>query len=133
MSYIQLRTRHSRSQCSRGTQNPDILFTDADPPVGGLRTWPQIRKTSKDSPSIITKLADLHSSIRKLIRTHTSNPTTSHGTIYSQILHKARTSGSNSTIYACSTSHFRARRDSFEMAWGVHIKKKHSPSLIYTK
>ena len=30
-----------------GHKTPDIIFTDADPPIGGLRTWPQIRKTKK--------------------------------------------------------------------------------------
>ena len=54
-----------------GHKTPDKIFTDADPPVGGLRTWPQTRKTSKDTPPNITILADLHSSLRKIIRTHT--------------------------------------------------------------
>ena len=27
-----------------GHKTPDIIFTDADPPTGELRTWPQIRK-----------------------------------------------------------------------------------------
>ncbi len=45
---------------------PDIIFTDADPPVGGLRTWPQIRYQNGDTPPNIAKLANLHSSLRKL-------------------------------------------------------------------
>ena len=44
-----------------GHKTPDITFTDADPPIGGLRTWPQIRRTSKDTPHNVPKLADLHS------------------------------------------------------------------------
>jgi hypothetical protein len=61
---------------------------------------------------------------------------TRHSTIYGQILDEARTKGSDHTIDAYSTAPFRARRDSLEVAWGVHIhrcKRKHSPSLICTK
>ena len=101
-----------------GHKTPNIIFTDADPPVGRLRTWPQTRKTSTDIPPNITKLAGLHSSLRKLIRTHTSNTTTSHGTIYNQILHKARTTGADHTIHAYSISPFRAIRDSKGVGMG---------------
>ena len=102
----------------------------------GLRTWPQIRGTKKDTSPSIHNLADLHSSLHKLIRTHTPNNTTRHSTIYGKILHDARTTGSDHTIHAYSTAPYRARRDSLEVAWGVHIhrcKRKHSPSLICTK
>jgi hypothetical protein len=61
---------------------------------------------------------------------------TRHSTIYGQILHDARTTGSDHTIHAYSTAPFRVRRDSLEVAWGVHIhrcKIKHNPSLICTK
>jgi ribonuclease HI len=44
-----------------GHKTLDITFTDVDPPIGGRRTWPQIRRTSKDTPPNVTKLADLHS------------------------------------------------------------------------
>ncbi len=46
-----------------GHISPDIILTDADPQVGGLRTWPQIQKQNGDTPPIITKLANLHSSL----------------------------------------------------------------------
>jgi hypothetical protein len=113
-----------------GHITPDIIFTDADPPVGGLRTWPQTWKNGKNTPSNITKLADLHSSLRKLIRTHPFNTTTRHGTIYSQILHESRTTGSDHTIHAYSTAPFRARRDSMEVAWGVHIHGKENTAHL---
>jgi ribonuclease HI len=102
---------------AKGHKTPDIFFTDADPPVGGLRTWPQTRQNGKGTPHTITKLADLHSSLRKLIRTHTANTTTRHSTINGQILHDARTTGSNHTIHAYSTAPFLARKDSLEVAW----------------
>ena len=53
-----------------GHKNPDIIFNDANPPVGGLRIWPQTQKTIKKTPPNVTKLADLHSNLRELIRTH---------------------------------------------------------------
>ena len=56
-----------------GDKTPDITFTEADPPIGGLRTWPQIKRNNKDTTPNVTKLADLHSSLRKIIRAHTSN------------------------------------------------------------
>jgi hypothetical protein len=41
-----------------GENSPDITFEDADPPIGGLPTWPQIRhnlltnqNTLEDSPT----------------------------------------------------------------------------------
>jgi ribonuclease HI len=119
-----------------GIKKLDIIFTDADPPVGGLRSWPQIRKTLKDTPPTSTKLANLHTSLRKLIQTHTSNTIIAPGTIYNHILRESRATGSDHTIHAYSTAPFRARRDSLEVAWGVHVhrcKRKHSPTLICTK
>lgn len=68
-----------------GHISPDIIFTDADPPMGGLRTWPQIQKQNGDTPPNITKLANLHLSLRKLTRTHMPSDATNN-TIYSQIL-----------------------------------------------
>ncbi len=35
-----------------GHKMPDLIFTDVDPPVGGLIAWPQIRKNNKDTPRI---------------------------------------------------------------------------------
>jgi len=61
---------------------------------------------------------------------------TRQSTIYGQILNEAITKGSDHIIHAYSTSPFRARRDSLEVAWGVHIricKRKHSPCRICTK
>jgi ribonuclease HI len=119
-----------------GQNTPDIIFTEADPPIRGLRTWTQIRGTPKDKSPSTHNLADLLSSLHKLIRTHTPDNTTRHGTIYGQILHDARTTSSDHTIHAYSTAPYRARRDSLEVTWGVHIhrcKRKHSPTLICTK
>jgi ribonuclease HI len=70
---------------------PHIIFTDADPPVRGLRTWPQIREAKKDKAPTTHNLTGLHSSLHKLIHKHTPNNTTGHNSIYGKILHDART------------------------------------------
>ena len=114
---------------------PDTIFTDADPPVGGLRTWPQIQQQNRDTTTKITKLANLRTGLRKLIRTHMPIGATNN-TIFSQILQTARTTGSDHAIHAYPTAPFRARRDSLEVAWGVHVhrcKRKHNLSLTCTK
>jgi ribonuclease HI len=36
-----------------GEPTPDIAFEDADPPIGGLRTWPQIRHNPPNRPENI--------------------------------------------------------------------------------
>ncbi len=54
-----------------GKTTPDITFADANPPIRGLRTWPQIRGTKKYTTPSIHNLADLHSSLHKIIRTKT--------------------------------------------------------------
>ena len=119
-----------------GHKTPDITFTDADPPIRGLRTWPKLRVTRTENTPTTHNLADLHASLHKLIRKHTPNTTTSHSTTYGKILQDARTKGADHTIHAYSTAPYRARRDSLVVAWGVRIhrcKRKHSPSLVCTK
>jgi ribonuclease HI len=100
-----------------GHKTPDIIFTDTNPPIRGLITWPQIRGTKKDTPPSIHSLADLYSSLHKLIRTHTPNNTTRHSTIYGQILNDARNTVSDHIIHAYSTTLYRAMR-----GWGWHGK-----------
>ena len=106
-----------------GQRTPDVIFTDADPPIRGLRTWPQIRGTKKDKTPSTQNLADLHSSLHKLIRTHTPNNLTRHNAIYGQLLHDARTRGSDHTIHAYSATPYRDRRDSLEVTLRVYIHK----------
>ena len=36
-----------------GENTPDITFEDADPPIGGLRTWPKIRHNPPNKPENI--------------------------------------------------------------------------------
>ena len=37
-----------------GEATPNIIFDEADPSVGGLRTWPQIWSTTPTQPDTIT-------------------------------------------------------------------------------
>ncbi len=60
------------------------------------------RNNNKDTTPNLAKIAELHTSLLKILRTHTSNTTTRHGTIYIHILHEARTTRSDLTIYAYS-------------------------------
>jgi ribonuclease HI len=48
-----------------GANLPGITFEEADPPIGGLRTWPQIRLNPTDKPKHIRKLTNLKTCIKK--------------------------------------------------------------------
>ena len=48
-----------------GENSPDITFEDANPPIGGLRTWPQIRLNPTNKPEHIRKLTNLKADIKK--------------------------------------------------------------------
>ena len=111
---------------------PDITFTTTDPPLGGLRTCPQICSTHTNNPDGKTKLPNLHSGLRKIIKTQ--NHTTLHPkhTIYSTILRRARADGGDQSIHGYSTAPYRARRGSLEVTWGVNLhrcSKKHGSTL----
>ena len=106
---------------------PDIIFTQADPPLGGLRTWPYTQNQDTiNHPK--HKLTNLHTSLRKLVKTQTYNNHRATNTIYSNILKQARHNGADHTIHAYSTTPYRARRDALEVAWGVHIHRCSSKS-----
>ena len=48
-----------------GENTPDITFEDADPPIGGLRTWPQIRHNPPNNPENVRKLTNLKTGIKR--------------------------------------------------------------------
>jgi ribonuclease HI len=101
-----------------GQKKTDIIFTAADPPIGGLRTWPQTRTTKPDNTTHTTKIADIHNGIRKLLRTQTPQPPAYLTTTYNTILQHAREMGADHNIHAHSNTPFRARRDALEVMWG---------------
>jgi len=115
---------------------PDITFTEADPPIGGLRTLCITHNPNPDNTTTIAKLPDLHTSLRKLIRKHRSTTLKTINTIYSTILQTARETGADHSIHGYSQAPYRARRDSLEVAWGVHVhicNRKNGPALTCTK
>jgi ribonuclease HI len=105
---------------------PDIIFDEADPPVGGLRTWPQFRRTTPNNPDTIIKLSNIKTDIKKEIKV--TNYTTSRG-IFGELLRKARESGTDFSIQARSQSPYICKRNLYEVAWGTHeyrCKGKHN-------
>ena len=48
-----------------GEQFPEITFEEADPPIGGLRTWPQIRHNPPNKSENTRKLTNLKVGIKK--------------------------------------------------------------------
>jgi hypothetical protein len=119
-----------------GKKRPDITFTDADPPVGGLRTWPQIKINKPNKSTQTSKIADIPKRLRKLLKTKPPNPRTSTTTTYNNILQHARDLGADHIIHAHSEAPYRARRDALEIMRGVHVhrcQRKFGPSLTCTK
>ena len=51
-----------------GETMPDITFEEADPPIGGLRTWPQIRLSPTSKLEHIRKLTNLKADIKKELK-----------------------------------------------------------------
>jgi hypothetical protein len=90
---------------------PDITFTEVDPPIGGLRTWPITRNSNLDNTTTTIKLPNLHTSLRKLIRKHRSTALKNPNTIYNTILQNAREAGADHRIHGYSQAPYRARRD----------------------
>jgi ribonuclease HI len=60
-----------------GEAPPDVIFDETDLPVGGLRTWPQIKRTTPNKLDTIIKLTNIKTDIKKEIKV--TNYTTSRG------------------------------------------------------
>ena len=104
--------------------------------MDGRRAWHQIQATNPDKITITRKITDLHTRTRKLIKCYTNTTVHPTSTTYGAILRQASATGSDHTIHAFCTSPYRARRDSLEVVWGVHIhgcNRKHGPHLTCTK
>jgi hypothetical protein len=74
-----------------GEHTPDITFEEADPPIGGLRTWPQIRNNPPNKPENIRKLTNLKARIQKELK-HTNKMATTKG-VFGMLLQAARDTG----------------------------------------
>jgi ribonuclease HI len=119
-----------------GEHTPDITFEEADPPIGGLRTWPQIKHNPPNKPENIRKLTNLKASIKKELKY--TNKTATMKDVFGKLLQTARDTRIYFSIQAYSQSPYRSRRDSYEVAWGSHVyrcKKKHNSHglMICTK
>ena len=64
MEYNETADRAARAVMD-GENAPYITFEDADPSIGGLRTWPQIRHNPTNKPEHTRKLTNLKSGIKK--------------------------------------------------------------------
>ena len=69
-----------------GESLPNITFEEADPPIGGLRTWPQIRLSPTNKPH--QKTHQPQSRHTKELK-HTSKIVATKG-VYGQLLQAAR-------------------------------------------
>jgi hypothetical protein len=81
-----------------GENSPDLTFEDADPPIGGLRTWPQIRHNPTNKSEHIRRLTNLKASIKKELK-HTDKTATTMG-VYGKLLQEARDTRTDFTIQA---------------------------------
>jgi hypothetical protein len=119
-----------------GDTLPDIIFTDANPQIGGLQTWPLIKVTHADNNCSRIKLTNLNADLRKIIKAQNHATPRTNITIYSTILRKTRETGADHNIRGYSTAPYKARRDSLEVDWVVHVhrcSRKHGLTPTCTK
>ena len=90
-----------------GEYTLDITFEEADPPIGGLRTWPQIRHTLPNKIEDTRKLTNLKTSKNKELK-HTSKTATTKG-VFGKLLQAARDTGTDFSIEAYSQSPCRSK------------------------
>jgi ribonuclease HI len=105
----------------------DTIFEKADPLIGGLRAWPQIRHTPPNKPENIQKIANLKAGIRKELK-YTNKTVPAKG-VFGRLLKKARDTRIYFSIQAFSQSSYRSRCDAYEVVWGSHVyrcKKRHN-------
>jgi hypothetical protein len=81
-----------------GETTPDTIFEEADLPIGGLRTWPQIRHTPRNKPENIRTLTNFKADIRKELK-HTNKTIPAKG-VFGRLLKEARDTGTNFSIQA---------------------------------
>ena len=96
-----------------GDTLPEVTFAEAYPPIGGLRTWPQIRMKPTNKPDHIRKLTNLKTDIKKELG-QTKNTSAPKG-VYGKLLQTARNTGTDFSIHAYSQSPYRSRRDAYEV------------------
>jgi hypothetical protein len=119
-----------------GETTQDTILQEEDPPIEGLRTWPQTRHTPPNKPKNIRKLTNLKAGIIKKLK-HTNKMVTI-TRVFGRLLKEARGTGTNFSIQAFSQSPYKSKRDAYEVAWRSHVyqcKKRHNSQgpMICTK
>ena len=109
-----------------GEALPDIIFTEADPPIGGLRTWPQIRKIVSNKTDTIHKITNLKTVIKRAIKANKDNRTKG---IFGRLLQEARNTDIDFSIQVYSRAPYKCKRGSYEVARGSNVyrcKRRHN-------
>jgi hypothetical protein len=83
------------------------------PPIGGFRTWPQIRNATPNKSDIIHKITNPKIDIKKAIKATKDNKTKA---IFGILLQEARDTGIDFNIQAYSRAPYKYKRDSYEVA-----------------
>ena len=78
----------------------EVVLNEADPPIGGLRTWPHIRHNPPSKLENIRKLTNLKVCIKKELK-HTNKTATIKG-VFRQLLQAARDTRTGFNIQAYS-------------------------------
>ena len=89
-----------------GDAEPDVTFSAADPPVGGLRTWPLLMECKEDDEDVLTNLIDLKTDAKKNAQKATLvslQPTT----VFGRLLQRAKSQGADYSIHAYSKSTYK--------------------------
>jgi hypothetical protein len=97
-----------------GHATSDVIFDEVDPPVGGLKTWPQLRKESPTIPDMTQKITILKNDLKKEIKATTKNITTRG--VFGRLLQIARDTGTDLNIQAYPHAPYRSRGESYEVA-----------------
>ena len=115
---------------------PDVIFTLANPPMGGLRTWPQKIVHNPKTPGNPdrTPFGNLKTDIRKITRLH-PQATAYKESYFGKLLCDSQAKGADYSIHAHSRSSFKNRTNSLQIAWGTyrnkykHLQKKSNPDM----
>ncbi len=78
MEYNETADKAARAVVVDSNNTPNITLEDADPPFGGLRTWPQIRHNTPNKPEHNRNLTNLKAGIQKELK-HTNTTATTKG------------------------------------------------------
>jgi hypothetical protein len=96
-----------------GESTPDIIFEEADPTIGDIRTWPQIRHTPPNKPENIRKLTNLKANIRRELKNTNNTVTTKR--VFGRLIKEAMNTETYFSIQAIAQSPYTSRSDAYEV------------------